>query len=128
MIQNMTTIDQQLYESAREIFQRHVDQLREETGIDLLCRGNPETLSPTGAPSFTLTTSPKEVVDVSSSFLWSMTTTQTLFVSLMGSILLVVLVVLGKLRGRGWLRAARHVPLAKGAQPTEDEQVRLVVA
>ena len=127
MIQNMTTIDQQLYESARGIFQRHVDQVREETGIDLLCRGNPESLSPTGVPSFLPSIGPKEVVDVSSSSLWRMTTSQMLLVSLTGSILLVLIVVLGKLRGRGWLGGVRHVPLANRAQPTEDEQVRLVV-
>ena len=127
MIQNMTAFDQQLYESARGIFQRHVDQVREETGIDLLCRGTPESLPPTGVPSFTLSISRKEVVDVLSSSLLSMTQTQGLLASLMWSIL-VVLVVLGKLRGRGWLRGSRHVPSSNGAQPMKDEQVRRVVA
>lgn len=38
MIKEMTTIDQQLYQTGLETFLRHVDIIRNETGIDLLCR------------------------------------------------------------------------------------------
>ena len=133
MIQNMTAIDLQFYESGRDMFQRQVDQLREETGIDLLCRGHSESPFPTGAaatfpPS---TGAPMEVVNVSSSSsLGNMTTSHILLVTTFSGsslLLVVVLVVLGKLRDCGWWRGDRPVCSTDRALPTEEEQVRLDV-
>jgi hypothetical protein len=39
LIHDMTRIDQQLYQTGLEMFVQHVDSIRHETGMDLLCRG-----------------------------------------------------------------------------------------
>jgi hypothetical protein len=132
MIQNMTTIDQQLYESGLDIFQHHVDQIRDRTGMDLLCRGQQESSSsPTAGLSFPPSFGSKEVANISSS-LFNTTTSQIfMLVSLMGSILLVVRVVVAKVRCHWWLggfRGGGPGSSANHAQPTEEEQTPLVIA